>query len=221
MLYCDRLTKRYSHGHPALTNISFQLSEGQICCVTGPSGAGKSTLLRLVMGLERPTAGQIIYRGVNLARLAQRKMPFHRRRCGLVAQENHLLAERTLFDNVALPLLVCGVPHRQIGRRVRAALDRVGLLGREKQRAAQLSAGEQRRASIARAVVHQPELLLADEPTANLDPEQSASMMRLLADFNAAGASVLIATQDPNPVAPLGGTEIRLAAGRLCTAPAG
>lgn len=215
MIQFDSVSKRYPGGYEALKKVSFELPEGDMCFLTGHSGAGKSTLLKLIMLMERTTQGQVFYQGVNLARVSRRQIPYHRRRIGVVFQNHSLLFDRSVFDNVAMPLLVSGHPYQEIGRRVRAALDKVGLLDKEKQLPIQLSGGEQQRVGIARAVVHKPDLLLADEPTGNLDPQLSADIMQLFADFNAVGVTMLIATHDIDLVQRMKRSEIKLSAGRL------
>lgn len=215
MIQFDSVSKRYPGGHEALKNLSFQLPEGEMCFLTGHSGAGKSTLLKLIMLMERATQGQVLYQGSNLARISRRQIPFYRRRIGVVFQNHSLLFDRSVFDNVSMPLLVAGYPYQEIGRRVRAALDKVGLLKKEKLLPIQLSGGEQQRVGIARAVVHKPDLLLADEPTGNLDPALSADIMKLFADFNAVGVTMMIATHDIELVKRMERAEIKLAAGRI------
>lgn len=215
MIQFDAVSKRYPGGHEALKSVSFQLPEGEMCFLTGHSGAGKSTLLKLIMLMERTTQGQVLYQGMNLSRISRRQIPFYRRRIGVVFQNHSLLFDRTVFENVSMPLLVSGYPYQEIGRRVRAALDKVGLLKKEKLLPIQLSGGEQQRVGIARAVVHKPDLLLADEPTGNLDPALSADIMKLFADFNAVGVSMMIATHDIELVRRMNRAEIKLAAGRI------
>ncbi len=215
MIQFDQVDKLYPGGQEALRRVSFQLAKGDMCFLTGHSGAGKSTLLKLIMLMERPSQGQIFYQGKNLARIRRRQIPYHRRRIGVVFQNHALLFDRSVFDNVAMPLLVSGYPYQEIGRRVRAALDKVGLLKREKQLPIKLSGGEQQRVGIARAVVHKPDLLLADEPTGNLDPGLSSDIMKLFADFNAVGVTVLIATHDLDLVRQMSCTQIKLAGGRI------
>ncbi|MCL4168965.1 UNVERIFIED_CONTAM: hypothetical protein GTU68_050028 [Idotea baltica] len=183
--------------------------------LTGHSGAGKSTLMRLLTLIERPTSGEVIYQGKNLGRLGSRHIPYHRRKIGVVFQNHSLLFDRTVFENVALPLHVSGYSPLEVGRRVRAALDKVNLLTKEKQFPVQLSGGEQQRVGIARAVVHKPDLLLADEPTGNLDPELSADIMQLFKDFNAVGVTLLIATHDIDLIRRMGQREIRLSEGQV------
>jgi len=196
MIQLNNVSKRYPGGHAALKNVSLTLADGEMAFLTGHSGAGKSTLLKLITLIERVTSGQIMVNNKNLARLARRRIPYFRRGIGVVFQDNKLLFDRTVFDNVALPLVVSGVPHKEIARRVRAALDKVGLLSKEKMRPITLSGGEQQRLGIARAVVNKPPLLLADEPTGNLDPELSDQIIDLFHDFNRHGVGVLIATHD-------------------------
>lgn len=164
--------------------------------LTGHSGAGKSTLLKLIMLMERATQGQVVVGNQNLARIPQRQIPYYRRHAGVVFQDHKLLFDRSVFDNVAIAMEVAGTPPREIAKRVRAALDKVGLLSKEKLTPIQLSGGEQQRVGIARAVVNKPPILLADEPTGNLDPELSAEIMKLFSDFNKVGVTVLVATHD-------------------------
>jgi len=190
------VSKRYPGGFEALKDVSFQIPRGEMLFLTGRSGAGKSTLLKLIMMMEKPSTGQIHVNGHHLNRLASRKIPLLRREIGVVFQNHQLLFDRTVFDNVALPLMILGYQPRDIGRRVRAALDKVGLLSKEKSKPVTLSGGEQQRVGIARAVVHKPPILLADEPTGNLDPELSGEVMRLFEQFNQVGVTVMIASHD-------------------------
>ena len=196
MIRFDSVSKRYPGGFEALTNVSFHLPRGQMAYLTGPSGAGKSTLLKLIALIERPSRGHVFLDGVNLSNIGNSKVPFIRRNIGVVFQNHHLLYDRPVFDNVALPLVVLGFDHREISKRVRAALDQVGLLSKEKSAPITLSGGEQQRVGIARAIVHKPALLLADEPTGNLDPDLSREIMLLFERFNQVGVSVLIASHD-------------------------
>ncbi|MFL1465129.1 cell division ATP-binding protein FtsE [Marinobacter sp. DUT-3] len=196
MIEFRQVTKRYDSDHTALRQVNFSLDRGELAFLTGHSGAGKSTLLKLVMVMERPSAGEVIVGGQMLNKLPKRQIPYIRRHIGVVFQNHQLLFDRTVFDNVAMPLEVMGVPARDIGRRVRAALDKVGLLTKEKMNPLQLSGGEQQRVGIARAVVNKPPVLLADEPTGNLDPELSADIMRLFTQFSQVGVTVLIASHD-------------------------
>lgn len=196
MISFDRVSKRYGEGHDALREMSFSIEKDELVFLTGHSGAGKSTLLRLIMLMERPTRGQVEVNGRNLKSLGSRAIPGHRRNIGVVFQNHQLLYDRSVFDNVALPLIIGGHDHREIGRRVRAALDKVGLLNREGSMPVTLSGGEQQRVGIARAVVGKPDILLADEPTGNLDPTLSAEIMHLFEEFNRVGVTVLIASHD-------------------------
>ncbi len=215
MIELKFLGKRYRSGFDALRNVSFMLAAGEMAFLTGHSGAGKSTLLKLLALIEHPTHGQARVAGKNLTRLASWRIPYFRRSLGVVFQNNKLLPERTVFDNVALPLIVCGVSAREIPKRVRAALDSVGLLDQEGKYPVTLSAGEQQRVGIARAVVNRPPLLLADEPTGNLDPELADQVMDLFHDFNRHGVTVLIATHDLRHVARLGQRMLTLKHGEL------
>ncbi len=215
MIQFDSVSKRYPGGHEALNNLSVYLRDGEFAFLTGHSGAGKSTLLKLIMLMERPTQGQVLINHKNLNRLHTSQVPYYRRRVGVVFQNHNLLFDRSVFDNVALPLEVMGYPRPDIPRRVRAALDKVGLLSKEKLRPINLSTGEQQRVGIARAVVHKPRILLADEPTGNLDPALSAEIMTLFRQFNEVGVTVLIATHDIELIAPLGCREILLRHGHL------
>lgn len=196
MIHFTNVEKRYPDGHEALNNVSLSLARGEMAFLTGHSGAGKSTLLKLIMLMERATKGQVVVGGQNLSRIHKRQIPYFRRHIGVVFQNHRLLFDRSVFDNVALPLEVAGASPRDIGRRVRAALDKVGLLSKEKLTPIQLSGGEQQRVGIARAVVNKPPVLLADEPTGNLDPALSAEIMKLFSEFNQVGVTVLIASHD-------------------------
>lgn len=196
MIQFSRVDKRYESGHEALSQLSFTLDAGEMAFLTGHSGAGKSTVLKLITLIERATAGQVIINGQNLAGVTQRRIPYLRRDIGMIFQNHKLLNDRTVFDNVALPLVIAGYRHAEIGRRVRAALDKVNLLGKERLYPIVLSGGEQQRVGIARAVVNKPPLLLADEPTGNLDPELSREIMGLFEQFNHFGVTVLIASHD-------------------------
>lgn len=196
LLRFDAVTKRYPGGRTALEDVSFDVDEGEMLFVTGHSGAGKSTLLKLMHLSERPSRGTVLFQDRNLAKVRGRQLPLHRRRVGVVFQDHRLLAERSVFDNVALPLLIAGLPGSEIGKRVRVMLDKVGLAGREQALPAQLSTGEQQRVGIARAVVAQPALLVADEPTGNLDPQLAAEIMQLFSALPQLGTSVLVASHD-------------------------
>jgi len=196
LLRFDNVTKAYPGNPPALAEVSFSVDAGEMLFVTGHSGAGKSTLLRLVHLSERPTRGTVLVNERNLAKVRGGKVALHRRQVGVVFQDHRLLADRSIFDNVALPLLIAGTPGAEVGKRVRAVLDKVGLDGRERALPAQLSTGEQQRVGIARAIVAQPQLLVADEPTGNLDPQLAAEIMQLFASLPALGTTVVIASHD-------------------------
>jgi len=215
MIRFDHASKRYPGGHEALTNLTFHIAQGQMAFLTGHSGAGKSSLLKLIAAIEPSSRGQIIINGMNLATLTQRKIPALRRQIGMVFQNHHLLYDRSVYDNVSLPLIIAGYKHREIGRRVRAALDKVGLLKKEKALPITLSGGEQQRIGIARAVVNRPPLLLADEPTGNLDPLLSEEIMRLFIEFNQIGTTVLIASHDLELIRRLQQPIMTLYQGRL------
>jgi len=215
MIRFDNVSKRYPGGHEALSNVSFHLPRGEMAYLTGHSGAGKSTLLKLIALIERPSRGNLLLDGVNLSSVSNSKIPYIRRNIGIIFQNHHLLYDRTVFDNVALPLIIAGFQHREIGKRVRAALDQVGLLNKEKADPITLSGGEQQRVGIARAIVHKPGLLLADEPTGNLDPELSREIMELFARFNQVGVSVLIASHDLDLIKQMGNPVISLNQGAL------
>jgi len=196
MIEFAEVSKRYPNGQDALKKINLKIDSGEMAFLTGHSGAGKSTILKLICLMERATSGQVIINGKNLNKIKSRKIPSIRRDIGMIFQDHRLLFDRSVFDNVALPLMIAGYSHREIGRRVRAALDKVGLLSKEKNTPIMLSGGEQQRVGIARAVVNKPPLLLADEPTGNLDPELSAEIMKLFEQFNQVGVSLLIASHD-------------------------
>lgn len=215
MIRFEHVTKRYPESGDAVRDLSFELADGEMAFLTGHSGAGKSTLLRLIGLLERPTRGQVMVNGRNLGSLPKRKIPAHRREVGMIFQDHRLLSDRTVFDNVALPLVVAGLGHREVGRRVRAALDQVGLLRKEKAFPITLSGGEQQRVGIARAVVARPPLMLADEPTGNLDPELSREIMGLFERFHQVGVTVLIASHDLALIASLPYRTFTLSEGRL------
>jgi cell division transport system ATP-binding protein len=215
MIAFDRVSKRYSGGHEALSEVSFTIDREELVFLTGHSGAGKSTLLKLIMIMERPSRGQVIVDGQNLGKLRASRIPQHRRRIGVVFQNHQLLFDRCVYDNVALPLLISGYSHREAGRRVRAALDKVGLLSRERSMPVTLSGGEQQRVGIARAVVNKPRVLLADEPTGNLDPALSAEIMGLFERFNQVGVTVLIASHDLPLISRMHHRILTLRQGRL------
>lgn len=215
MIHFNNVCKQYSGGYEALSQVNFHLAKGKMGYLTGHSGAGKSTLLKLIALIERPSRGQIILDGVNLSQISNRKVPYIRRNIGIIFQNHHLLYDRPVFDNVAMPLVIQGYRHKEIQSRVRAALDQVGLLKKEKSDPITLSGGEQQRVGIARAIVHKPALLLADEPTGNLDPELSLEIMQLFARFNQVGTSVLIASHDLDLIAQIGAKTLSLKDGRV------
>ena len=215
MISFQNLFKRYPGGHEALNNIWFDMDDGEMAFLTGHSGAGKSTLLKIISLIEKPTRGQALLNNVNLSRVSRRRIPHLRRQIGIIFQDHQLLFDRTVFDNVALPLVIAGYRHQEIGRRVRAALDKVGLLNKEKQNPITLSGGEQQRVGIARAVVNKPPLLLADEPTGNLDPELSQEIMSLFETFNQVGVTVLIASHDLELIKRMGHRQLILSQGQL------
>ncbi|MBA4143652.1 MAG: ATP-binding cassette domain-containing protein [Nitrosospira sp.] len=196
MISFSQVYKRYPNGFEALKNVCFTLEAGEIALITGHSGAGKTTLLRLIAAIERPTSGSIIVNGQNVSALKGGAIPFLRRNLGLVFQDQKILFDRTVFDNVLLPLQISGFSSRAATGRVRAALDKVGLLSREKVRPITLSGGEQQRLCIARAIVNRPSILIADEPTSNLDPDYARDIMEMFLSFNQVGVTVLIATHD-------------------------
>ena len=215
MIRFDRVDKRYPGGIEALTQVSFEIGRGELAVLTGPSGAGKSTLLSLMAGIETPTAGRIIVNGEDLSRLRPRALPYLRRQFGLVFQDHKLLYDRNVFDNVALPLRIVGFDTAAIASRVGAALDKVGLLKRGRSMPIALSGGEQQRLCIARAIVHRPAIVLADEPTGNLDPDYAVAIADLLQSLNRAGVTVVVATHDPSIPGRLQPRRIELRAGRL------
>ena len=215
MIRFSQVTKRYPGSHVALDNVNFHLPKGEMAFLTGHSGAGKSTLLKLIALIERPSQGQILISGKNQARISEKRVPYLRRQMGIIFQDPQLLPTRTVFDNVSLPLVIVGFNHQEIKRKVNAALDKVSLLDKVKQYPETLSTGEQQRVGIARAIWHKPSLLLADEPTGNLDPELSYEIMKLFADFNQVGASVLIASHDLSLIATLPYRVLTLKHGRL------
>ena len=218
MISFSAVSKRYPGGQDALAGVSFALAAGELAFVTGPSGAGKSTLLKLIPAIERPTAGSVVVNGQNVGALKRGAIPYLRRNLGLVFQDHKLLYDRSVFDNVMLPLAFGTLAPRDAARRARAALDKVGLLARERANPIQLSGGEQQRLAIARAVVNRPAVLVADEPTANLDAESAARVVDILLSFNQVGVTLVIATHDEALVARHGRRVLQLAAGRLAPA---
>lgn len=217
MISFSRVSKRYPGGHQALQDVSFSIDAGELVFVTGHSGAGKSTLLKLLVAIERPTSGSIIVNGQNVGALTRRAVPFMRRSFGLVFQDHKLLFDRNVFDNVALPLQISGYPGRDAARRVRAALDKVGLLKYESAMPITLSGGEQQRLCMARAIVHRPAILLADEPTGNLDADYALEIGELIRSFNQVGVTAIIATHDQSLLTQLAPRVISLKQGMLDT----
>ena len=215
MLVFDHVSKRYPNGYDALSDVSFTVEAGAFVFLTGPSGAGKSTLLKIINGVERSSRGQVHVAGQNISRLPARKIPGLRQGIGVVFQNHQLLFDRRVYDNVALPLFIAGMKPAEIGRRVRAALSKVGLTGREGDWPETLSGGEQQRVWIARAVVHRPPILLADEPTWNLDPDLSREIMSLFLQFSQLGVTVLIATHDLELVESMPARRLQLQDGRI------
>jgi cell division transport system ATP-binding protein len=207
--------KRYPGGREALRGVSFHLERGEMAFLTGPSGAGKSTLLKLITLIEKPSRGAVIVNGQNTSRVGRRAIPRFRQKIGIVFQDHKLLFDRSVFDNVALPLVILGLGPREIARRVRASLDQVGLLGRERHAPITLSTGEQQRVGIARAVASRPDVVVADEPTGNLDPALSLEIMRLFERFNDVGVTVLIATHDLELIDRLDRRRLRLVDGMM------
>lgn len=219
MIRIENVTKRFPNGQEALKDLTLTVDRGEMAFITGHSGAGKSTLLRLITLIERPTLGQVIVDGQNTSRISKQKISAYRQQLGMVFQNHKLLYDRPVFDNVALPLIISGIGYRDAGRRVRAALDQVGLLSKEKQQPKTLSEGEQQRVGIARAIVNRPKLLIADEPTGNLDPELSLEVMRIFRRFNEVGVTLLIASHDLALIDQLGCRRISLENGVLQVGP--
>ena len=215
MVSFSAVAKRYPGGEEALRGVTFSVEAAELAFITGRSGAGKSTLLKLIPAIERPTAGSVLVNGQNVSALKRAAIPYLRRNVGLVFQDQKLLYDRSVYDNVMLPLSFSSHPPREAARRVRAALDKVGLLSREKANPIQLSGGEQQRVAIARAVVNRPSILLADEPTANLDAESARRILDTFVAFNQVGVTVLIATHDHELVRAYGKRVVTLEAGRL------
>jgi cell division transport system ATP-binding protein len=215
MIRFDQVHKRYPNGREALSGVSFNIESGALTFLTGHSGAGKSSVLKLIALIERPTRGQVIVNSQNTSGVKPRGIPHFRRQLGVVFQDHKLLHDRPIADNVALPLVIAGVPRREIDKRVRAALDQVGLLGREKSLPLELSTGEQQRVGIARAVVAKPTLLIADEPTGNLDPELALEVMMLFKRFSEVGVTVVVASHDVHLIDQVGAHRIILSGGRV------
>ena len=215
MISFTQVYKRYANGYEALKNVSFTITEGEMVFLTGHSGAGKSTLLKLIAAIERPTSGSVIIKGQNIGSIKPGAVPYLRRNLGLIFQDHKLLFDRSVFDNVLLPLQICGFDHRDSAKRVRAALDKVGLLQREKSNPIALSGGEQQRLCIARAIVNRPAFLLADEPTGNLDADYAADIMGIFKSFHQVGVTVLIASHDENILHRFEGRTLALKQGEL------
>jgi cell division transport system ATP-binding protein len=214
----EHVTKRYPNGREALAGVSFHVGSGEMVFLTGRSGAGKSTVLKLIALIERPTRGTVLVGGKNLGALPSRHIPAYRRSIGVVFQEHRLLLDRPVFDNVALPLIVAGCSLKETDKRVRAALDQVGLFGNERRLPLELSVGEQQRVGIARAVVSKPSILICDEPTGNLDRDLALEVMRLLRRFQSVGVTIVVATHDVQFVQELGQRTIALEGGRIVDA---
>ena len=215
MVSFSAVAKRYPGGEEALRGVSFAVEPGELLFITGRSGAGKSTLLKLVPAIERPSSGSVIVNGQNVGALKRGAIPYLRRNIGLVFQDQKLLYDRSVYENVMLPLAFSGQPPQEAAKRVRAALDKVGLLAREKSNPIELSGGEQQRLAIARAVVNRPAVLVADEPTANLDAESAARVVDIFVAFHQVGVTVLIATHDQSLIQRYGKRVLHLADGKL------
>jgi cell division transport system ATP-binding protein len=215
MISVSHISKRYPGGYEALRDVTFAVQGGEMIFITGHSGAGKSTLLKLIAAIEMPTSGSVIINGQNVSAMKAGAIPFLRRNFGLIFQDHKLLFDRNVFENVALPLAITGFPRGEISRRARAALDKVGLLGREKARPITLSGGEQQRLCIARAIVNRPAILLADEPTGNLDAAYAEEIIGMFKSFNQVGVTVVIATHDEAMIERLGPRVLHLDHGRL------
>lgn len=215
MIRFDQVTKRYPESGEVLSNLNLEITPGEMVFLTGHSGAGKSTILKLIACLERPSRGQLTVDGRNVGRLPRNKIPYHRRQIGMIFQDHRLLMDRTVYDNVALPLVVAGLGQQEIARRVHAALNQVGLLAKEKAHPIAMSGGEQQRVGIARAIVGRPPLLLADEPTGNLDPDLSREIMDLFVRFNQVGVTLVIASHDLALISTLACRTLTLDKGHL------
>ena len=215
MIQFSAVAKRYPGGHEALRGVSLEIAAGEMVAVTGHSGAGKSTLLKLAAGIERASSGTVVVNGQNLGALGETALAVLRRRIGFVFQDHKLLQDRNCFENVALPLRIAGFTRDETGRRVRAALDKVGLLARERALPVALSGGEQQRLCIARAIVNRPALLVADEPTGNLDADYARAIVALFASFHQLGVTVLLSSHDEQSLAALDCRRVTLREGAL------
>ena len=216
MIQFSQICKRYPGGYEALKNLSFEIAEGEMIFLTGHSGAGKSTLLKLIAAIERPNSGSIVVKGQNVSSIKGGALPYLRRNLGLIFQDHKILFDRSVFDNVMLPLQICGFDHRESAKRVRAALDKVGLLKREKNSPIALSGGEQQRLCIARAIVNRPSILLADEPTGNLDVDYASDIMSIFKSFHQVGVTLLISSHDESILRQFNGRVLALKNGELC-----
>ena len=215
MIRFDQVSKRYPGGYEALRNVSFDIAEGEMVFLTGHSGAGKSTLLKLIAAIERPNSGGVLVNNQNVGALRSGALPYLRRNLGIIFQDHKLLFDRSVFDNVLLPLQICSFGHRESAKRVRAALDKVGLLKREKANPIALSGGEQQRLCIARAIVNRPAILLADEPTGNLDAAYAQEIMDIFRSFHQVGVTLLISTHDESVLQDEGVRRLALKQGEL------
>jgi cell division transport system ATP-binding protein len=220
MIQFSTVAKRYPNGHEALRDVTFEVAAGELVVITGHSGAGKSTLLKLASGIERATRGSVVVNGQNLSSLGETALAILRRHIGFVFQDHKLLFDRPAWDNVALPLRIAGASADEVGKRVRASLDKVGLLGKERAMPITLSGGEQQRLCIARAIVNRPAILVADEPTGNLDADSSRAILELFLSFNRVGVTVLLSTHDESSLAQLGGRRLAIRGGELSGAAA-
>jgi cell division transport system ATP-binding protein len=218
MIKFDHVWKRYPNGREAISDLTLEIERGEMVFLTGHSGAGKSTLLKLISLIERPSRGTLVVNGQNTGTMPRAKIPAFRRNIGIVFQDHKLLMDRPVYDNVALPLVISGVPEKEISKRVRASLDQVGLLGRERNRPIELSTGEQQRVGIARAVISKPPILIADEPTGNLDPDLAIEIMNLFKRFNDVGVTVMVASHDVHLIDRYGVRRVIIESGRVAGA---
>ncbi|MBZ0097408.1 MAG: cell division ATP-binding protein FtsE [Sulfuricella sp.] len=215
MISFSQVYKRYPGGHEALKNLSFTIEPGEMAFITGPTGAGKSTLLKLVAAIEKPSSGSVVVSGQNIGKLRRSAVPFLRRNFGLIFQDHKLLYDRNVLENVILPLDIAGLPRAESMKRARAALDKVKLLGLERANPISLSGGEQQRLCVARAIVNRPAIVLADEPTGNLDADYAGEIMEMFKSFNQVGVTLLIATHDESLIARYGSRVLHLKQGEL------